>query len=797
MREGLATVGARGQQGKGNRLGVAVATSLVLAIGVGLTHAGAEARAQAEEPPDTAITSGPSETYRLGSADFEFTSTDPAASFECSLDSAGFEPCDAASTFHVANGSHELLVRALDGAGSPDPTPARWQWWADALVQNGNFEASSKGWSVQGYTLPAWKPINASISRVNGGIAGQGALKVQASGNATMSAYSSPFPIDSAVAGDTYSLSGQVRSSQPGEKVCLRVRERSGSSIIAVKQACRTATGSWAEFAPISLTVARSGSQLTVDVYQASASSTGEAFEVDGIELRDGSSPEVPPLPAAPDDPTLLAAADVASCWSSGDEAVSRLLDTMSGPIAIPGDTEQNKGSSDEFAGCYDPSWGRHRSRTLPAVGDHEYRTAGAAPYFDYFGSAAGGAGKGWYSYDLGAWHIIVLNSNCANVGGCGAGSEQYEWLRKDLEDNGGDCIGTYWHHPLFSAGALHGGLTRSKPFWNLLYEHGAEWVLSGNDHAYQRFAPQTPAGSLDPAGGMRQFVIGTGGTRLDPLGAPLPNTQVQDNTAFGVLRLGLHEGSYDWEFVPQAGKTFTDSGSTACSALPPETTLESGPSGTVTSDSAAFTFSADQPDAEFLCSLDDEPFSACSSPKEYTGLTDGEHVFRVQAVDPEGNVDATPASRTWTVAANDLIANGSFEGSLNGWVGFQAVLSLISGGPEGESFARVAPDGNVSSYTVNTSPRPVKTSVPSARYQATGWFRSAAGNKVCLNVRERVTGSPAKTTTACTKKASGTWERFSTVTHSATGGGSIEVFASGSSGQHFDVDGLSLLALP
>ena len=788
--------GTPGEQRRASSAGVGLASraALVLGLAVALAHSAADASAQGGQP-DTTITSAPTEAYRDGIAHFAFESSAADATFECSLDGAPYSRCPAQATFHVANGSHELRVRAIDGE-STDPSPARWQWWADALLQTGNFEASTGGWSVQGYTVPGWKLRNSSLSLIDGGVTGPGAMRVQATGTATPSAYSSPYPVRSAIAGTSYTLRGQVRSAQPGEKVCLRLREQTGSAIMTTKQACRTASGSWARFDPITLTVANSGSQLSIDIYQASAASPGDQFEVDGLELSDGASPQVSPPPPDDGDPTLLAASDVASCWSSGDEVVSRMLDGMGGSIAIPGDTEQNSGSVDEFAGCYDPSWGRHLQRTFPAVGDHEYRTAGAAGYYGYFGDAAGEAGKGWYSYDLGTWHIIVLNSNCAPVGGCGMRSAQYAWLKNDLEQNGTDCIGTYWHHPLFSAGSLHGGLTKTRPFWDLLYKHGAEWVLSGNDHAYQRFAPQTPSGELDLARGIRQYVVGTGGTRLDPLGPPLPNTQAQSDSAFGVLKFELHDGSYDWQFVPEPGKTFTDSGSTACSTPPPNTTLESGPAGGVSSDSASFTFSADKENSTFRCSLDGSGFAPCSSPAQYTGLADGEHTFRVSAVDSTGGTDETPASRTWSVAANNLLENGSFENSLTAWLGYKALPRLASGGPQGETFARVVADGSASTYSINTSPRPVKSSQGSARYQATGWVRSEApGNKVCLQIRERADGS-SKTTSSC-RTATGAWEPLSAVTHAAIGGGSLEVFASSSAGSTFDVDGLTLVKLP
>jgi len=299
----------------------------------------------------------------------------------------------------------------------------------------------------------------------------------------------------------------------------------------------------------------------------------------------------------------------------------------------------------------------------------------------------------------------------------------------------------------------------------------------------------------------MRQFIVGTGGTRLDSLGAPLANTEVQNNTAFGVLQLGLHDGSYDWQFVPQPGKTFTDSGSTACSPLAPvETSLDGGPIGAVGSNSASFTFSSNTPDAEFRCSLDDGPYSLCSSPHEYTGLSEGDHTFRVKAIDAAGNEDVTPAARTWTVAVNNLLSNGRFEGSLSGWYPYKATAALANGGPEGLTFARVTPNAGEPIYSLNTAPRPVSSSEASVRYQASGWLRSETpGQKVCLSIRERVGTTVVKNTASCQKTTS-EWERFAPATHLAVGAGSLEVFASRSnavSGDSFDLDGLTLVRLP
>jgi acid phosphatase type 7 len=277
--------------------------------------------------------------------------------------------------------------------------------------------------------------------------------------------------------------------------------------------------------------------------------------------------PVSPAAPDAPFDPAqesqLVAAGDIADC-TSGAEQTAKLLDRIPGVVATLGDTVYETGTPDNYAACYAPTWGRHKLRTKPAVGDHEYKIPGASGYFGYFGAAAGPYGKGWYSYEIGTWHVVVLNSTCDDIA-CGAGSEQEQWLRADLAAHPAQCTLAYWHSPRFSSGGLHRDDLRVLPFWQALYEHGVELVLSGNDHDYERFAPQTPTGLADAANGIRQFVVGTGGRYLRPMGAIEPNSEAANASTFGVLRLKLDPGAYQWEFVPAAGSTFTDSGSAAC----------------------------------------------------------------------------------------------------------------------------------------------------------------------------------------------------------------------------------------
>ena len=276
-----------------------------------------------------------------------------------------------------------------------------------------------------------------------------------------------------------------------------------------------------------------------------------------GGEERDAAqAPE--PKPA----PSLIAAGDVAGCGSQGDEATAELLDALGGTILVLGDTAYETGMPAEFEHCYGPTWGRHKERTRPAPGNHEYETPEAEGYFDYFGGVAGDDDEGYYSFDVGGWHVVALNSNqsCEEVA-CEAGSEQERWLREDLAANKVACTLAYLHHPLFSAVKAEPSV---RPLWDALHEHGVDVVLAGHSHNYQRFAPLTPAGEPD-ARGIRQFVVGTGGRELDPIEAPAAHTEAWNDDTWGVLSLSLRDESYGWRFVPVEGGTFTDRGSGRC----------------------------------------------------------------------------------------------------------------------------------------------------------------------------------------------------------------------------------------
>ncbi len=262
----------------------------------------------------------------------------------------------------------------------------------------------------------------------------------------------------------------------------------------------------------------------------------------------------------------LVGAGDIADCSTDGDEATANLLDAIPGTVFTLGDNAYESGTPAEFTNCYGPSWGREpiKSRPRPVPGNHDYDTSGATGYYGYFGAAAGDPTRGYYAYDLGAWRVYVLNSNCGSIGGCGAGSAQEQWLRADLAANPRECAIGMWHHPRFSSGE-HGSSPATEALYQALYDANAELVLVGHDHDYERFGPQTAGGETDDARGLVQIVVGTGGTSLRQFGRIRPNSLVRNAETWGVIRLSLAAGSWSLDFIPVAGRTFTDTGSGTC----------------------------------------------------------------------------------------------------------------------------------------------------------------------------------------------------------------------------------------
>lgn len=302
--------------------------------------------------------------------------------------------------------------------------------------------------------------------------------------------------------------------------------------------------------------------------------------------------PEPTPTPSPSSDPVLMAAGDIAcdplnTAFNGGAgtgnacqmNAVGKLVmdDPTVTAVAALGDVQYECGGLAAFNASYDQTWGRFKAMTYPAVGNHEYiksstttpatdcdATGTAAGYFQYFGTRAGASDKGYYSYDLGTWHIIVLNTTCSAspAVGCGAGSPQEVWLRSDLAAHPNKCTLAYFHIPVWTSGGRPANNART--FQQDLYDAGAEVVLTGHDHTYERFALQDPNGNPDPRG-LQAFVVGTGGANHTTMATPMPNSLVRDDSTFGVLRLGLHDGSYDWRFIPVPGGTLSDSGTATC----------------------------------------------------------------------------------------------------------------------------------------------------------------------------------------------------------------------------------------
>ncbi|HEV1992834.1 MAG TPA: metallophosphoesterase [Candidatus Acidoferrum sp.] len=272
----------------------------------------------------------------------------------------------------------------------------------------------------------------------------------------------------------------------------------------------------------------------------------------------------------------LVGAGDIASCQDpEGARATAKLIEQIPGTVFAAGDLAYEKGSAEEFKNCYHPAWGRFKDRTKPALGNHEYVEPTASGYFRYWGAQAGPQGKGYYSYDLGDWHIVVMNTNCdaKNLGGCGGGSPQETWLKEDIAKHPNACILAYGHHALFSSGIFknHAVHPELKQLWQDLYAAHADLVLAGHEHSYERFAPQEPEGNADPAHGIREIVAGTGGRSLDLLGFATPNSEIREWDTYGVLKLTLSPGKYTWGFIPEEGKSFRDSGSGVCHNQPTE----------------------------------------------------------------------------------------------------------------------------------------------------------------------------------------------------------------------------------
>lgn len=262
----------------------------------------------------------------------------------------------------------------------------------------------------------------------------------------------------------------------------------------------------------------------------------------------------------------MVGAGDIADCDRFQDEGTAAAVARIPGTVFTLGDNVYPTGTSDNFKSCYARTWGRQdiKERTRPTAGGNEYRVPGAAGYFGYFGQAAGDPATGYYAYDEGSWRVYVLNSACHEIGGCEFGSPQELWLRDDLAQHPATCVVAMWHVPVFTSG--HGGsVGLMRAMWQALQDVGAELILNGNQHSYERFAPQTATGVADDQKGIVEIVVGTGGAQASSFGASADNSLVHAADVYGVLRLTLSPDSYEFDFLSTGGVDFADSGSGTC----------------------------------------------------------------------------------------------------------------------------------------------------------------------------------------------------------------------------------------
>jgi chitodextrinase len=374
-------------------------------------------------------------------------------------------------------------------------------------------------------------------------------------------------------------------------------------------------------------------------------------------------------------DPVIATAGDIAcdpsnsnfnggngSSSSCAEKATSDLLLGIA-PVAVLnlGDNQYYCGSAQAYQQSYDPSWGRLKGITHPSVGNHEFLTSGGtgcttanqggAGYYSYFGTAAGSPGQGYYSYDIGTWHLIALNSNCGEAGGCSATSPQGRWLENDLTTHANYCTLAYWHIPLYSSGGRANN--NSKSFWTALYNHDADLVISAHDHTYERFAPQDPNGNLNLARGMREFIVGTGGANHTSFTTIFPNSEIRNSDTFGVLKLTLHPTSYDWQFAPVPGKTFTDSGTQACHGSVPDVTPPSQPQNL-----SATAVSPGQVNLTWSASTDDIGVAG------YNVYRDGVKIATSSTTSYTDRSVVPNRAYTYTVAAYDAVGHVSTQSS-------------------------------------------------------------------------------------------------------------------------------------
>ena len=550
-------------------------------------------------PPATpSITSGPPDLSNTANATFTLTGP-PGASLLCQLDTGAFATCTSPKSYSgLAEGSHTFSVKAQDAAGNESAAATR-TWSVDTVAPTTtllltptnpsnsttavfNFTAGETATfqcKLDGGAFVACTSPRTYTSLTTGSHTFQIKATDQAGNGGPTASYT--WSIDATAPTITLtspSNGGSTSSTQPSFAGVAGIASGDSTTVTVKIYAGSAATGS-----PVQTLTTTRGAGGSYSVGATSPLSPGtytaRAEQNDAAGNTGLSSANT----FAVSDPVMLTAGDIAECGASGTEATALLLDSYPDAIVQTlGDNTYPNGTVSEFTNCYEPTWGRAKARTRPALGDHEYGDGinpNATGYFSYFqpqlapfGAAATDPTRGWYSYNVGAWHVAVLNADC----GTGDGSivcsqdQQEQWFRSDLAANQNLCTIAVVHEPRWSSGSVHGSTAFVQRYWAAAYESGVDVVLSGSDHIYERFAPQDADGDLDTGLGVREFIVGTGGASKYSIGTVKANSEVRNVDAYGVLKLTLHPTSYDWQFVAEAGKTFTDSGTTACHGTPP-----------------------------------------------------------------------------------------------------------------------------------------------------------------------------------------------------------------------------------
>ena len=447
-------------------------------------------------------------------------------------------------------------------------------------------------------------------------------------------------------------------------------------------------------------------------------------------------------------DEVLVGAGNTARCDSQNDDATANLLDRIGGTVFTAGDNAYPSGAATDFSNCYTPTWGRHVARTWPTPGDKDYATSGAAPYYAYFGGRAGDPAKGYYSFDLSAWHVIALNSSLSTS----TGSVQEQWLKADLAATNKRCILAYFHYPLFASQNGSQVWSSMLPLWTDLYGARADVVLGAHFQFYERFAQQTPSGVADTLAGIREFVVGTGGQSWSSFGTPLPTSQVRATQTWGVLKLTLHDASYDWQFIPIAGQTFTDAGTTACHTKAPVASVVMSPTSATVPVGGTVQLSATPLDASGNALTDrvvtwtsSAPTVAAVSP---SGLVSGVAVGSATITATSGGKSASSAITVGVPVASVAVSPASATVSVGGTQQLTATPLDANGNPLSGRTVTWTPDAS-GVATVSASGLVSAVAAGSATITATSEGKSGSSAVTVPVPVASVAVSPAPATVA------------------------------------------------